>query len=200
MRILVLSAGLIVAGLLVANAAELNEPAASEGGVATDESRPSRATRLDELFLRLQTADEENAAKEAERSIVALWLESGSDTVDLLMRRTLAEIEDKNYALALDYLDRIVTLKPDYAEGWNKRATVHFLKDDYAKSVADIERVLALEPRHFGALSGLGMILHDIGDEQRAIEAFESALAVNPRLEGARKSLDEIKGRGDKAI
>ena len=131
-------------------------------------------------------------AKVAESSILGLWLESGSDTVDLLMDWAMKAIDAKNYALALDYLDRVVTMKPDYAEGWNKRATVYFLTDDYKKSIFDIERTLALEPRHFGALSGLGMIMRDIGQDKRAIDAFQRALAVDPYLDNVKKALDEI--------
>ncbi len=116
----------------------------------------------------------------AEAAILKLWLESGSDTVDLLMERTLKAMDEKNYSLALDFLDRIVTLEPDYVEGWNKRATVFYLTDDYGKSVSDIERVLSIEPRHFGALAGLGTILRELGDDKRALEAYRQALALDP--------------------
>ena len=85
-------------------------------------------------------------------------------------------------------------MKPDYAEGWTKRATVYFLIDDYKKSIFDIERTLALEPRHFGALSGLGMIMRDIGQDKRAIDAFQRALAVDPYLDNVKKALDDIQG------
>jgi tetratricopeptide (TPR) repeat protein len=83
-------------------------------------------------------------------------------------------------------------------EGWNKRATVYYLTDDYAKSLSDIQRVLALEPRHFAALSGLGAILSDIGDDQRAIEAYQEALTIDPHLDNVKKALDEIKDAGSK--
>jgi tetratricopeptide (TPR) repeat protein len=153
---------------------------------------PSRAERLDMLFATLKTSSDAEAAKAAEDDIIKLWLESGSDTVDLLMGWTLAAIEEKNYALALDYLDRIIVMKPDYAEGWNKRATVHFLVDDYSKAIADIERTLALEPRHFGALSGLGTIMRDIGESERAVTAYRRALDVDPHLDNVKEALDEI--------
>ena len=156
----------------------------------------SREARLDELFRTLLSAQDEKTAKAAENGIIELWNESGSDTVDLLMKWTIEAIDAENYPLALDFLDRITSLKPDYAEGWNKRATVYFLTEDYAKSIADIERVLALEPRHFGALSGLGTILREIGEKKWAAEAYQRALTVDPHLDNVRKALDELGEEG----
>jgi len=150
------------------------------------------ANRLNSLFETLKSATDIEAAKAAENDIIVIWLESGSDTVDLLMRWTLDAVEAKNFALALDYLDRIVTMRPDYAEGWNKRATVHFLVDDYSKAIADIEQTLALEPRHFGALSGLGKIMRDIGDNQQAAIAYRRALEIDPYLDDVEDALKEI--------
>ena len=72
---------------------------------------------------------------------------------------------------------------PTISRAWNRRATLYYLKNDYAHSLEDIRQVLIREPRHFGALAGLGMIMQDIGDEKRALEAFRKALAVNPHLE-----------------
>ena len=133
---------------------------------------PSRAEQLDALFAELKSASDAAAAKQAEDAIIAIWLQSGSDTVDLLMSWSVQAIAKKEYAEALDILDRVVTLKPDYVEGWNKRATVYFLTDKYGQSISDIEHVLVLEPRHFGALTGLGSIFRALGEDQRAIEAF----------------------------
>ncbi len=153
---------------------------------------PSRAERLDTLFAKLKSAKNDATAKRAEDAIIAIWLQSGSDTVDLLMSWSVQAIADKDYPHALDILDRVVTLKPDYAEGWNKRATVYFLTDKYSQSISDIEHVLVLEPRHFGALVGLGSIFRTLGDDQRAIAAFKQALALDPYLTNARKVLDKL--------
>jgi tetratricopeptide (TPR) repeat protein len=152
----------------------------------------SRAEQLDSLFQSLRTASSKEMAKAAENGIWRLWLESGSDTIDLLMNWAMKAMEAKDYSTALDFLDRVVIMKPDYAEGWNKRATVYFLMDDYSKSIADIGKTLALEPRHFGALSGLGMIMRELGEDKRAIEAYQKALAVDPNLDGVQKALDEL--------
>ena len=148
--------------------------------------------QLDQAFQTLQNTSNRGAAKRAERRIIQLWLESGSDTVDLLMSWALRAIDQEDFALALDYLDRIIMLKPDYAEGWNKRATVYFLIDDYGKAITDIQQVLALEPRHFGALSGLGMMLSEIGRSEQAIEVFEEALVIDPLLENVREALQSL--------
>jgi tetratricopeptide (TPR) repeat protein len=155
----------------------------------------SKAEQLDDLFQTLKSASSKEAAQAAEDGIWHLWLESGSDTVDLLMAWAMKAMQAKDYATALDFLDRIIIMKPDYAEGWNKRATVYFLMNDYSKSIADIGKTLALEPRHFGALSGLGMIMREIGEDKRAIEAYQKALAVDPNLEGVQKALDELQAK-----
>jgi len=152
----------------------------------------SKAERIDTLFASLKAETDADAASEIENAILGLWLESGSDTVDLLMQWTLKAMEEKQYPRALDFLDRIIVLAPTYVEGWNKRATVHFLMDDYGESIADIGKVLELEPRHFGALSGLGMIMRSIGDDKRAMIAYRQALEVDPHLDNVREELDQL--------
>src|SRR5690349_15748433 len=123
---------LLAAGLVTPVIAQsARETDGSSKDAAAAPVLPSREDRLDSLFTTLKSTADKNAAKAAENDIITLWLESGSDTVDLMMSWTLAAIEEKDYGLALDYLDRMLVLRPDYAEGWNKRATVHFLKDDY---------------------------------------------------------------------
>jgi tetratricopeptide (TPR) repeat protein len=171
--------------------AEETGPSVGDGDppVVAEVSKPER---IDTLFASLQSETDADAAGEIENAILALWLESGSDTVDLLMQWTLKAMEEKQYPRALDFLDRIILLEPAYIEGWNKRATVYFLMDDYGKSIADIGKVLELEPRHFGALSGLGIIMRSLGDDDRAIAAFREALAVDPHLDNVREELDSL--------
>ena len=137
-----------------------------------------------------------DAARAAERSISAIWLDSGSPSVDLLMDWAIRAMADKDYPAALDFLDRVVTMKPDYVEGWNKRATVYFLVDDYGKSIADIERVLALEPRHFGALAGLGTILRDLDEEDRALAVYRRLLEIDPHMDDVRTVIDKLTAEG----
>jgi tetratricopeptide (TPR) repeat protein len=176
--------------------ADETPPSVSAPGAAPEQAPPkTRAEQLDALFDTLKTTDNKEAARAAEDGIWHLWLQSGSDTVDLLMGWAMKAMEEKDYATALDFLDRVIIMKPDYAEGWNKRATVYFMMDDYAKSIADIGKTLALEPRHFGALSGLGLIMRELGEDKRAIEAYQRALAVDPNLDGVQKALDELQAK-----
>ncbi len=152
----------------------------------SDLPRPERGERtynLDTLFDALKIAPDAESAKAIEDRIWALWMVSGSDTCNLLMGRVKAATDDKEYDLAVKLLDAIIALKPDYTEAWNRRATVHYLEKDYGDALADIREVLAREPRHFGALSGLGLILQEIGDDKHALEAYRRALAIDPHLE-----------------
>lgn len=145
---------------------------------------PGDATySFDTLFGALKIAPDTASAKAIESRIWAKWIESGSDTCDLLMTRVRDAIEDKNYDLAIRLLDSIIAIKPGYVEAWNQRATVYYLKDDYAHAIADIAEVLAREPRQFGALAGLGLMLQDMGDDKDALEAYRKALAIDPHLE-----------------
>jgi tetratricopeptide (TPR) repeat protein len=142
-----------------------------------------RTKGLDFLFGALKAAPDEASAKHVEARIWAQWLQTPSDTAALLMVRAKTAMDAQKTDVALKLLDAVVKLRPDYIEGWNRRATLYYLKNDYAHSLEDIQQVLIREPRHFGALAGLGMIMQDIGDERRALEAFRKALAVNPHLE-----------------
>jgi len=145
--------------------------------------RRDQVNNVDFLFGALKAAPDDETAHAIEQRIWALWIHSRSDTANLLMTRVQKAIEDKDLDLALKLLDAIVKIKPDYIEAWNRRATIFYMKKDYGRSIADIREVLRREPRHFGALTGLGLILQDIGDDKQALEVYRRALAVYPRLE-----------------
>jgi tetratricopeptide (TPR) repeat protein len=157
--------------------------------------RGDRARNLDTLFEALKVAPDESSAKEIEQRIWALWNQSDSDTANLLMTRAKTAVEGKDVDLAIQLLDSVIDLKPDFVEAWNRRATLYYLKKDYGKSITDIRQVLALEPRHFGALAGLGTILHDLGEDRRALDAFRRALEIYPRLQ---KIPDTVKSLSEK--
>ncbi len=164
--------------------------------------RPQRGDRtqnLDFLFGALKAAPDAETAKAIEERIWALWYVSGSDTADLLMTRVKTAVEAKDLDLAIQLLDALVEIRPEYVEAWNRRATVYFMKKEYGRSLEDIRQVLAREPRHFGALSGLGMIMQEFGEEKRALDVFRRALGVHPHLERVPdlvKSLTEkVEGR-----
>lgn len=138
---------------------------------------------LDFLLGALKAAPDEPSAKHVEARIWALWMATPSDTAALLMMRAKAAMDAKQMDVALKLLDAVVKLRPDYIEAWNRRATVYYLRNDYTRSLEDIEQVLVREPRHFGALAGLGMIMSDLGEDKRALDAFRKALSINPHLE-----------------
>ncbi len=146
-------------------------------------ARGDRTHNLDFLFEALKLAPDDISAKAIEERIWALWVVSRSDTANLLMTRVKTAIEQKDTELAIKLLDAIVKIKPDYIEGWNRRATLYYMKKDYGHSLADIREVLRREPRHFGALAGLGLIMQDIGDDKQALEVYRRALSVYPRLQ-----------------
>ncbi len=145
--------------------------------------RGERSFSIDTLFDALKIAPDAESAKAIEDRIWAVWMVSGSDTCNLLMARVKAAADDKDLDLAIQLLDAVIALKPDYTEGWNRRATLYYMKKDFGHALADIHEVLLLEPRHFGALSGLGLILQEIGDEKHALAAYRRALAIDPHLE-----------------
>jgi tetratricopeptide (TPR) repeat protein len=147
---------------------------------------------LDELFEALPGNAGSQTGRRIEAEILQRLHHSGSDTADLLLTWATEAMEEQNYPAALDLLDQIVILKPDFAEAWNKRATVFYLLDDYSSSLTDIRQTLAIEPRHFGALSGLGFIFEALDQKDDAIRAFRRALEINPQLDKVRETLEQL--------
>ena len=151
-----------------------------------------RRQTLDSLFERLQKAGDPEQAQAIAASIERVWLQSGSDTADLLMQRATASMQAQQYSLALSLFDKLVALEPDWAEAWNQRATTRFLTGDTDGAMADIDRVIKLEPRHFGALAGMGMILQAAGLEKRALEIFKKTLGIYPLEQNIQKLVEKL--------
>jgi tetratricopeptide (TPR) repeat protein len=188
MRTLIVVVFLLVVGPAFAAESE-SETTPDQPEVAAE---LAKAARLDALFAELQVAATVAEGKAVERRIWLEWTRSGDPEIDRLMNAALLAMDIRAFSAAIAVLDKIVTQKPDFAEGWNKRATVYYYANEYGRSLADIERTLALEPRHFGALAGLGMIMQDTGDIPRAIRAFEQAVAVNPTLTNLKRAIEEL--------
>jgi len=165
-----------------------------------EQDKPPRAAVLDALFADLAKAKTPEEGEAIQHQIQKIWLESGSPSIDLLMSHGLDAFGDKDYDRALFYFNEVVALDPGYAEGWNKRATVLYLKNDFPRALADLEYVLRIEPRQYMAMGGLALMLEELGDKKGALEIFRRALSVNPWLEGAsqtEKSLSiDVEGRG----
>lgn len=166
------------------------EPPSGPAPAVTDNETPKN--ELDGLFTELAKVESDEQARPLVSRIQRIWSRSGSPTVDLLMMRAAAAMQAKDYALALDLLDVTVRLAPDFPEAWNRRATVNYLREDFGRSMVDIERVLALEPRHWGAMSGLGIILRRIGRDDEALKTFRQVLKIHPVSENARKAVEDM--------
>jgi tetratricopeptide (TPR) repeat protein len=161
--------------------------------------RGDKTQNLDRLFEALKVAPDDESAKYVENRIWAIWLASTSDTANLLMGRAKSAVDAQDFDLAIRLLNAIVDIRPDFVEAWNRRATVYFAKKEFGRALADIREVLAREPRHFGALSGLGIILQELGDDRHALDAFRRALAIHPHLERVsdlvKRLSDKVDGR-----
>lgn len=169
-------------------------------GLATAASRADQTDpRLPALFTRLHDTDNANIARLTELMIWQIWGESGDPKLDKLMREGEDAMEAEDFKTAEARLTTVIKAKPDFAEGWNRRATMYFLRGDYAASLADIEHVLELEPRHFGAISGLGVV--NIAQEHlsAARDAFERVLSLYPTNIPAQENLKSIKKKLDES-
>jgi tetratricopeptide (TPR) repeat protein len=129
----------------------------------------------------------------AERALWEVWSRSGSDEVDELLRAGIVEMQHGQLEASIDTFSEVIRRQPDFAEGWNKRATVYYLVGEYRKSAADCDEVLKRNPVHFGALSGYGMIWLRLDEPARALERFEQALAVNPNLDSVRETIEGLR-------
>jgi tetratricopeptide (TPR) repeat protein len=129
----------------------------------------------------------------AEHSVWQVWSRSGDPQVDALFQVGLEEMQRGAGAAAVETFSQIISRKPDFAEGWNKRATVYFLMGEYAKSLKDCDEVIKRNPSHFGALAGYGQIYLRLDQPERALEYFQRALKVNPNLAGVEAAIEALK-------
>lgn len=143
---------------------------------------PRATAVLDQLFAALRTAQDPMTARELDRAIWAVWTNPSDPVQHDRMREVLLARGNGNIAQALRLLDKLVLDYPNYAEGWNQRATIHYMMGNLDLSLADCARVLELEPRHFGALSGRALIYLSQGKRALALKDMSAALAVHPFL------------------
>jgi tetratricopeptide (TPR) repeat protein len=163
-------------------------------GMAPDAARSDqRDPRLDPLFARLQMTASDAEAHAIEQRIWLIWGESADIRLDSLMEEGVVAMAQRRLQAALERFDRMVEEAPDFAEAWNKRATVHYLLGNYRASVRDIQRTLDLEPRHFGALSGLGLIYDALEQPAAALRSFEAAVAINPHLGSIKARIEQLR-------
>ena len=147
--------------------------------------------RLADLFAALQSAEGE-AARAIEVKIIQEWSESGSPAMDLLLERGREAMEEQDWELAIEHLSALVDHAPGFAEGWNMRATAYFQAGRLGQALADIRRTLALNPRHFGALSGLGVIMEQLGHEEAALEAWREVEKLSPNRPELEATLERL--------
>ncbi len=204
MNVRALSLALLLAAALPAGLAQAQEaPPLRPGAVAPSDKDdnptatpgPSRgpAATLEKLFERLAAAKTPEEAKGIASLIQRRWARSNSPTADLLMTRAQTAMKGKQLELAIELLDRVISLEPDWAEAWNQRANALFLAGDPIRSMLDIGEALKREPRHYGAMMGLGTILRQQGDDKRAMVAYRRALEVYPQLEAVKSAVDSLK-------
>ena len=157
--------------------------------------------RLPGLFDALKHAANPSTAQVIENRIWDIWLFNGNARIDSRMREGIVAMSAGDYPTALRAFEYIVREAPEFAEGWNKRATVYYLMNDFKQSIGDIKRTLALEPRHFGAVSGLGLIYLELHDGASALEAFQRGLKIHPFMAGTPAQVEILRHQfGGKAI
>jgi tetratricopeptide (TPR) repeat protein len=138
--------------------------------------------KLDTLFTQLKKTQDPRLAHLIQEEIWRLWMYSDEEDLNILMHQGAEALTARDFDLAMESFDAFIQLAPTRAEGWNKRATLYFQMGDFKRSIEDVKHTLALEPRHFGALSGLGLIYEALGDMPSALKAFRAALEVNPHM------------------
>jgi len=163
-------------------------------------SANQKDARLNTLFVRLHDAPNWAEARTVEGRIWSIWLESEDENLDPVMRQGILAMNARDYSGALEAFNAVIRAAPDFAEGWNKRATLYWLMGELQKSVDDIERTLALEPRHFGALSGLGMIRKAQDRPADAIQAYKRALEIYPTMPNAAEQIKILENQLGKSI
>lgn len=148
--------------------------------------------RLDALFEQLKEAPSVAVSTAIERKISVIWTQTPSKASEELMMNGIEAIQRGQLDLALKHFTSLVEGEPEFAEAWNKRATVHYMLGDYPEAIADIEKTLELEPRHFGALAGLGTIFAEIDQPEAARNVFQEVLELSPQSPGIKENIRKM--------
>ena len=149
------------------------------------------ADKLDTLFAELSVAEAENADL-VEQNLYAEMSRSGSDAMDLLLERGRAAMDMGDALLAIEHLSALIDHAPDFAEGYNARATAYYHFGLYGAAMADIGTTLTLEPRHFGAMSGLALILEELGQAENALKTLRSIQVIHPHMIGLDQRIEHL--------
>ncbi|MDD9718211.1 tetratricopeptide repeat protein [Dinoroseobacter sp. PD6] len=151
----------------------------------------AQSADVETLMERLQAPDLQNW-EAVERRIYDAWSQSGSPAADLLLDRGRDAMEAQNYDAAIEHLTALTDHAPEFAEGWYARATAYFLADLYGPALSDLGRALTLNPQHFGALSGVGRILSEMGEPEAALAAFQAAKAIHPKRPDISEAIESL--------
>ncbi len=135
----------------------------------------------------------------ASSALWEIWARANDKVIDKLYQKGVAQMSVGQNLLAITTFSQIISLKPEFAEAWNKRATVYFFIGDLQKSIADCDEVMKRNPNHFGALSGYGQIYAQMGDLDQALRYFEKAYSINPTLAGLAQTISEIRKLQERA-
>ena len=146
----------------------------------------------DEMFEELKNAPSEQEATSIALDIWAAWMESGSAAADLVMERAVTAQSNGDIELARELYDRVISIQPDYAEAYNRRASVFLMEEKMGEALRDVNKALELEPRHFGAWTGLGRVFEELGAKDQALEAYKEALKIHPTLSPARSAVARL--------
>jgi tetratricopeptide (TPR) repeat protein len=152
----------------------------------------SNRGELNSLFDQLATAKSETDVQRIQARIWNVWMDSGELEVNAWMEEGNKAISDGDYNKAIAIFSKVTERKPDYVEGWNKRATAYYMKGDYNTSLGDIFRTLSIEKRHFGALSGLASIYLANKDYKEALKVLEYMLLICPHQPGLQEQVHEL--------
>lgn len=152
-----------------------------------------RDGRLEPLFSALKFSHDVESARLIEGQIWEIWLQTEEGQASTLLEQGMSAMSNRDFLGAVEQFTRLIEIKPDFAEGWNKRATVYYLAGKLDESVEDIQSTLALEPRHFGALSGLGLIMMRLERPELALKSFEAAAEIHPHMPSTKAHIKLLK-------
>ena len=147
---------------------------------------------LDGLFERLAITTSDEEASNITHEIWQRWTANDDPNISQLMQIGIRALNYSTYRKALQSFDRVIEIAPEFAEGWNKRATLYYHIKEYRRSIDDIKKTLRLEPRHFGAWSGLGLVSIAQENYAGALAAFKKALSINPHISNIRRYVQKL--------